>query len=99
MNAPWQSPEDRLLGLLTDRATFGLDVEEDHQLQQLLSEHPDFDESCMERVAADVQLALLPEVVEPLPARLHARIKSNAPRHLARLSLNRAIPRSGRDHR
>ena len=99
MNAPWQSPEDRLLELLADRATLGLDVEEDRQLQQLLSEHPDFDESCMERVAADVQLALLPNAVEPLPAGLHARIKSDAPRHLARRGPNRAIPRSSRDYR
>ena len=99
MNVPWQSPEDRLLGLLADRATFGISGDEDRQLQQLLSENPDVDEFCMERVAVGVQLALLPEVVEPLPAGLHAKIKSDASRHLARLELNRAVPRSGRDHR
>ena len=99
MNAPWQSPEDRLLELLADRATLGLDVDEDRQLQQLLSENPDFDESCMDRVAAGVQLALLPAAIEPLPAGLRARIKSDAPRHLAHFQLSRAIPQSGRDHR
>ena len=99
MNVPWQSPEDRLLELLADRATFGISGDEDRQLQQLFSENPDVDESCMDHVAASVQLALLPEVVEPLPAGLHARIKSDASRHLARLELNRAIPRSGRDYR
>ena len=99
MNPPWQSPENRLLELLADRATLGPDVEEDRQLQQLLSENPEFDEFCMERVAVGIQLALLPDVLEPLPAGLHARIKSDAPRHLARFQLNRAIPQSGRDHR
>ncbi len=90
MNPPWQSPENRLLELLVDRATLGPDVEEDRQMQQLLSAHPEFDEFCMERVAAGIQLALLPAAFEPLPAGLHARIKSAAPRHLAQALLRDA---------
>jgi hypothetical protein len=68
-------------------------------VKAVVSENPEFDEFCMERVAVGIQLALLPDVLEPLPAGLHARIKSDAPRHLARFQLNRAIPQSGRDHR
>ena len=98
MNAPWQSTENRLLELLADRATFGLEIDEDCQLHQLLSENPGFDESCMDRVAASAQLAFMPAAIEPLPAGLRARIKADAPRHLMHFHLSGAIPQSGRDH-
>ena len=98
MNAPWQSPENRLLELLADRATLGLEIDEDRQLRQLLSENPGFDESCMDHVAASVQLACMSAAIEPLPAGLRARIKANTPRHLMHFQLSRAIPKAGRDH-
>ena len=98
MNAPWQSSENRLLELLADRATLGLEIDEERQLQQLLSENPGFDESCMDRVAASAQLAFMPAAIEPLPAGLRARIKADAPGHLMHFHLSGAIPQSGRDH-
>jgi len=99
MNAPWQSSENRLLEILADRATLGLEIDDERHLHQLLSGNPGFDESCMDLVAASVQLAFMPAAIEPLPAGLRARIKANAPRHLIYLHHSQAIAQSGRDHR
>ena len=66
MSYPLQDTERRLLELLADRAAFGLDGEEEHELRQLLQAKPDFDGECIERAAATVHLAFTS--VEPLPA-------------------------------
>ena len=75
MNSPWQAVERRLLELLADRATFGLTREEEEELRQLNESVPDFDDECMEKAAATVQLAFAP--VEPLPASVHAKIRAS----------------------
>jgi hypothetical protein len=74
MNSEWQVRECRLLDLLSDRATFGLNQNEERELQQLKESVPDFDDECMERAAATVQLAFAP--VESLPAAVHAKVRS-----------------------
>ena len=75
MNSQWQVVERRLLELLADRAIFGLTPIEDEELRQLQESVPDFDDECMERSAATVQLACVP--VEPLPASVHAKIRAS----------------------
>ncbi len=75
MNSPWQVVERRLLELLADRATFGLTRDEEEELLQLNESVPDFDDECMEKAAATVQLAFAP--VEPLPAAVHAKIRAS----------------------
>ena len=75
MNSQWQVIERRLLELLADRATFGLTRSEEEELRQLSESVPDFDDECMEKAAATVQLAFAS--VEPLPAAVHAKIRSS----------------------
>ena len=75
MNSQWQGVERRLLELLADRATFGLTVSENEELRQLQKSVPDFDDGCMERAAATVQLAFAP--AESLPAAVHAKIRAS----------------------
>jgi hypothetical protein len=75
VNSQWQVVERRLLDLLADRATFGLTQSEEEELRQLSESMPDFDEECMEKAIATVQLAFAS--VEPLPAVIHARIRDS----------------------
>ena len=75
MNSHWQVVECRLLELLADRATFGLTRSEEEELRQLSESVPDFDDECMEKAAATVQLAFAS--VEPLPAAVHAKIRGS----------------------
>jgi hypothetical protein len=64
-----------LLELLADRAIFGLMPEEHEELRRLKESVPEFDDQCMEKAAATVQLAFTP--VEPLPAAVHAKIRAS----------------------
>ena len=75
MNSQWQVVERRLLELLADRAAFGLTASENEELRQLQEFVPDFDDECMERAAATVQLAFAP--IEPLPTAVHAKIRAS----------------------
>ena len=75
MNSQWQVVERRLLALLADRAAFGLTASENEELRQLQELVPDFDDECMERAAATVQLAFAP--AEPLPTAVHAKIRAS----------------------
>jgi hypothetical protein len=75
MRDPWRDREQRVLELLADRATFGLEADEERDLQRLLQTMPDFDAECMERAAATVQLALTP--LEPLPETVRAKVRSS----------------------
>lgn len=76
MNGQWQVVEHRLLDLLAGRATFGLARSEEEDLRQLTESLPDFDDECLEMAAATVQLSFAS--VEPLPVRLHAKIRAAA---------------------
>ena len=75
MNSQWEVVERRLLELLADRATFGLTPSEDEELRQLKESVPDFDDECMEKAAATVQLAFASD--GPLPASVHAKIRAS----------------------
>ena len=75
MSERWQDREQRILELLADRATFGLEPEDERELRQLLQTTPDFDTECMERAAATVQLAFTP--LEPLPDAVRAKVHSS----------------------
>ena len=78
MSDRWQSCEERILDLLADQAVFGLSVEEQEELRALLVTMPDFDQDCMQRMAATVQLASVGKELEPLPSSLHQRIRARA---------------------
>ena len=75
MNSRWEAVERRLLELLADRAIFGLTPSEDEELRELQESRPDFDDECMEKATATVQLACTP--VEPLPTAVHAKIRAS----------------------
>lgn len=68
--------DERLCDLLSMRATEGLDVEEQEELQNRAANHPGFDPDEFDRVAASLVLAGLR--VEPMPAALRARIEADA---------------------
>ena len=72
MSDLWQSREQRVLELLADRATFGLESSDERELRLLLKTMPDFDSECMERAAATVQLAFI--TPEPMPKATRAAV-------------------------
>ena len=73
-----QSWEERILELLADQAAFGLSADEQDELSALLVMMPDFDQDCMQRMAATVHLASVGKEPEPLPASLQQRIRARA---------------------
>jgi hypothetical protein len=77
----WQDKEQRVLELLADRATFGLEPSVEEELGHLLQAMPDFDTECMERAAAMVQLAFTP--LEPLPEAVRAKVHSSGLRFVS----------------
>ena len=81
MSSQWHAIECRLLDLLADRETFGLTRSEVEELRQLTEYVPDFDDECMEKAAATVQLAFTS--VESMPAALHAKIRACGKRYVA----------------
>ena len=81
MNSQWHAIECRLLDLLADRTTFGLTGSEEEELRQLTECVPGFDDECMEKAAATVQLAFTS--AEPLPAALRATIRADGERYVA----------------
>jgi hypothetical protein len=84
MNGQWRIAEHRLLELLADRATFGLTSREEEELRRLLASVPHFDEDCMEKAAANVQLAFAS--VEPLPASVYTKIRASGEGYVAESS-------------
>ena len=78
MSDRWQSCEERILELLADQATFGLNTDEQEELNVLLAIMPDIDRDCMQRVAATVHLACVNKSREPLPASLQQKIRTRA---------------------
>ena len=75
MSDCWQSCEQRILELLADQAVFGLTTDEQEELRHLFGMMPDFDQDCMERMAATVQLASVRRQLQPLPKALEQRIR------------------------
>jgi hypothetical protein len=74
MNSRWQVAERRLLELLADRAPSDSRAARRRNFGSCQESVPDFDDECMEKAAATVQLAFVS--VEPLPAAVHAKIRS-----------------------
>ena len=67
--------EDRLLDLLADRAVFGLDDDDQTELDRLSSLLPEVDTQCMERAAAAVCLAGVDRLGDPLPASVRLKLQ------------------------
>lgn len=70
--------EERMLELLADNALFGLNAEEQAELNKLENEFPHLaGDKSFERAAASLQIAALTDV-EPVPADLRTRLESDA---------------------
>ncbi len=80
--------EERILDLLTDRATYGLSPAEESELGTLLKNRPDIDPESLDRAAAALELAWNDARAEPLPEHVYQRI-------LARLGLESSTPPRG----
>jgi hypothetical protein len=78
MSDRWLSCEERILELLADEAVFGLSADEQDELRTLMVMMPDFDQDCMQRMAATVHLASFRTELEPLPPSLQQRIRARA---------------------
>ena len=80
MSDSFQSCEEQIRDMLADQAAFGLSSDEREELDALLIMMPDFDQDCMQRMAATVHLASVGKELEPLPASLQQRIRATAQR-------------------
>jgi hypothetical protein len=76
--------EDRLLQLLCDRATEGLDHRTAEELNNLLGMYPQYGAAHLEPAAAAIDMAMTPAVTEPLPGILRDRVLIEAGRFLGR---------------
>ena len=82
MSDIFESCEERILDMLADQAAFGLSPDERGELDTLLVMMPDFDQECMQRMAATVHLASFVKEPEPLPTSLQLTIRACARQHL-----------------
>ncbi len=87
------TPHDRLLALLVDRAAFGLSAAEEDELQKLLAEFPEADPEEFERLAAAIDRSLSPAITHALPAALQARVSEDAVRFFAMPPQNSLVSR------
>ena len=78
MTTTWEKNQKRLLGLLADRALFGLTPAENRQLRELLPADRSGEYDEMEQIAAVCCLALGIDVNVPHPADLQDRIRAKA---------------------
>lgn len=88
-----KAPEEaavRLRELLADRAAFGLDAAAEHELADLLRDHPTEDAEAFDRIAAAVAVAT--GGAAELPAAMRARLRDDARRFRSPV----ATQRSGR---
>lgn len=82
--------DDRLSDLLATRAIEGLNDAEQSELNDLAAHHVDFDPEDFDRVAASLALSGLR--VEPMPAKLRARVEADAEAWLAGRAAPAATP-------
>ena len=75
--------ELKLMQLLADRATEGLDPFSTRELDELTAQWPQYESFAFERAAAAIDLAMLPARAEALPRALRDRILTDAGRYLA----------------
>ena len=78
MVSSWETRRNRLLDLLAERAVFGLSGMEQREVATLLTEFPDVDCDCMDRVAAEVVLAGTTVGLEPPPTRVRESLRRAA---------------------
>jgi hypothetical protein len=78
MAKPWEDDETRALQLLADQATFGLEADDRQELEGLLSRMRWIAPDAMDRVAAAIQMTCVADHLEPLPSRLHDKLRSSA---------------------
>lgn len=78
MKWPHLPQDDRLLDLLADQATEGLDSEKQRELDALLDDYPGIPEDCLELTAATVDLTFASNDQEELPADLRKRLLADA---------------------
>ncbi|MEM6793923.1 MAG: hypothetical protein AAF725_08055, partial [Acidobacteriota bacterium] len=71
------SATERATELLVDRATQGLESNQQQELEELLPHAQDLDPESFELAAAAIELAML-RVEEPLPASLRTRLSAQA---------------------
>lgn len=74
MSSSCNRRRNRLIGLLAERAVFGLSGAEQQELARLAAEFPEVDCDCMDRVAAEVVLAETTAGFEPLPPRVRQAV-------------------------
>ncbi|VTR99824.1 anti-sigma factor [Tuwongella immobilis] len=77
---------ERLHELLADRAVFGLSIDDERELQELLRIFPDVDADEWDRLAAQVDLATCGEDLPALPPSLVDRVQARIP---AQVSVSR----------
>lgn len=75
-------PLDRLLELLADRATEGLDEAAARELDRLLAQHPEVDPESIDRACAAAFLAMNGPEVEAMPASVRERVRQTAERRM-----------------
>ena len=95
MNGYTTEFEERILQLLADRATEGLDMAAAGELDHWLASHPNQDEDGFERAAAAINLATLPPITESLPRVLRDRILCDAGMFLGTMTSRRFVPEAG----
>lgn len=79
MSNPRSAGCERLHELLAERAVFGLDVECEQELRELLRANPDVDADELDRLAAVLDVTACASHLSPLPPAVVARIRSQAP--------------------
>lgn len=91
------SNADRLLELMGERALFGLDSNEQRELDALADQHPEVQPEEMEIVAAQVELSGLPSAHLELPDHLQRRIRAAMPSGESGGSVSAPAPTTRRD--
>lgn len=71
---------ERMLQLLADQVTEGLDAEHVHELNRLLAMDLDCDAHAYERAAAAADIAMAPAIGDLMPAELRDRLLMDAGR-------------------
>jgi anti-sigma-K factor RskA len=74
--------KEKMLELLSDRATFGLSEEEIAELARLEKEFPELNDESFELAAASIAMVNL-ETEEPMPAHLRSKIAQDAENYFA----------------